>query len=132
LIGRADGPDLLAMAIKPQQLRFVGSTSHGGLSHKGWPCRSKDCEVRLREVLNVFGDGTRVPGKRVRAQIEALRNQGIITPVDQVARIDVGDIGARVHDDAFFVRIQRAEQNHVVIEAAGEIACKVEEVAAVW
>jgi hypothetical protein len=64
-------------------------------------------------------------------QIKTLGDQSVVAPAEQVAGIGVNGIRARVHDGPLFVGVERADDNHVLVEPSREVAGEVEKATAV-
>ena len=121
LLRRTDHTQLFALAVEPDQLR-LGCSFSGSLRHQRGSGRGEVGEIGLGMVLHGVADDARFTAEREVVDIEALRYQSAIPPIQQIAGLRIDSIRAGSEDRVFLVGIQRRHDNCVFVELSGEIA----------
>src|SRR5260370_13292917 len=117
----------LSAAVKPSQLRKGRAFSCLG-DQNLLAGNTKNSPVHPREVQHVDAQGVRLAAQYVASRIESLCDQRLIPQVKQVAWLRIGRVRAGAHQQASFLRIQRAQEDRVIFKVSAEIRCQINKI----
>jgi hypothetical protein len=116
----SDGAYLFPTPIKPNELgpvRAFASLHDQGLISG----HTEKSQVGLREVLHLVADRARFATQRVSTRVKALRDQSVVTHIQEVAGIGIGRIRTCADDKPRLLRIQRAYKYRVFFEFSSKV-----------